>query len=105
MILPFRATACSFFNPSETRTVITRLQSAFGARNVPGSVLASRRIRDGLLPYNEHDSCTHYPIILSKRCRCSSSGGDDGPHSPESFTSRSGECTSTTHRHHASVAG
>src|SRR2546429_5190722 len=54
---PFRAIACSFFNPSETRTVITRLQSAFGARNVLGSVLASRRTRDGLLPYNEHDSC------------------------------------------------
>ena len=104
VILPVRATAHSFFNPSETRTVITWLQSAFGARNAPGSLLASRRIRDGFPLYNEHDSCTRYPVILNRPCKRSSPGGNNVPDSPESFTPCSGEWPSAHYRYHGPVS-
>src|SRR5207249_7103903 len=96
------AQAGSFFNPSETRRVLTWLQSVFAARAQPSSLVAFRRTTDGIPLHNEHNSGTDNSILLSKSHECSSRA-DEYRTRPESFTPCSGEWPSTNHRNHGSV--
>src|SRR5207249_1481588 len=96
------AQAGSFFNPSETRRVLTWLQSVFGARDQPGSLIASRRTTDGIPLHNEHNSSADNSVLLSRSHERTSGRGEHGAR-PESFTPRSGEWPSTNHRNYSSV--
>src|SRR5207253_2352798 len=102
----FRPTAqgSSFFNPSETRRVLTWLQSVFGARDRPGSLTASRRTTDGIPLHNEHISGTHNSILLSRSHKWSSRGYEKRAYR-ESFTPCSGEWPSANHSNYDTVPG
>src|SRR6266540_5357658 len=101
----FRPTAqvSSFFNPSETRRLLTWLQSVFGARDQPGSLKASRRTTDGTPLHIEHNSGTDNSILLSGSDECSLSR-DEYRTRPKSFTPCSGEWPSTNYRNYYSVS-
>ena len=102
----FRPTAqgSSFFNPSETRRVLTWLQSVFGARDRPGSLTACRRTTDGIPLHNEHISGTHNSILLSRSHKWSSRGYEKRAYR-ESFTPCSGEWPSANHSNYGTVPG
>src|SRR6266568_2400528 len=97
------AQASSFFNPSETRRVLTWLQSVFGARDQPGSLIASRRTTDGIPLHNEHISGTHSSILISRSHKWSSRRYERRAYR-ESFTPCSGEWSSANHRNYGSVS-
>src|SRR5437867_3220698 len=97
------AQAGSFFNPSETRRVLTWLQSVFAARDQPSSLIAFRRTTDGIPLHNEHNSGTDNSILLSGSHECSSSR-EECRTRPESFTPSSGEWPSTNHRNYGTVS-